>query len=205
MKLKIILLAFISYLFLGIAPKSKYDVLHIGKNKYEFKQTNPFKTRLLDFPFTIFNCMHEGNYFSSFKYNSIDENSNYSSTTTDPIIDFYAIYYISKNNCISERKLDYFMDSINISLSESKFERIYLEHNLDTFEITKISFKLIYDSTVVVIPSESFSPWNFHFLNLGHVLNEKKEKPLILMNSLFYTDKKGIEYFLPCTFLVKTI
>jgi len=127
--------------------QKQYDTLFFANHKYLLEIDQTFKTNPYDFPFAIAE-QHYKNLNTKKHYTSVDEHTCiYGSLFTDSGNEI--ILYKCKDFKTNQYCLDNFMDSVALDISS--FGKIYVKTQTGKYLIEKIQFKLIFDSTLLIV------------------------------------------------------
>lgn len=182
----------------------EYDTLYFANKKYIIERSNnTYKTSVFDSPFNIISCEYEQKY-KPFYYSAIDEcncteNCSYDADGNT----------ICSFECANPKKKNYqlynVVDSIFIDFEDVKYPYIKIERkDRRIFNIDKIQFKLIYDTTSVYINWEVDQVYEKYFTKLLKETKNDNKLKFIIVNAMFYTDQRKTIYYLPTHFIIWT-
>lgn len=112
------------------------------------------------------------------------------------------ISYKCKDYKTRQYLLNNFVDSVAMSLDD--FSKMYIKTSTNKYLIEKIQFKLVFDSTLLIVNPDI----NQNNESFSYQLREAfyKERPkFIILNEMLYTDKKGKLQFIPRQFIITLI
>ena len=182
---------------ISFGQQHKYDTLFFAHKKYLLEIEQKYNVCPYDFPFAI--AEHHYKYINTEKYYKTIDNcgcgilASYTPSGNE-ILSYGCSEYKTK-----EYNLNNFTDSVNIDLSD--FGEIYVKTATTKYLIEKIQFKLIFDSTMVIINpdiNQKIERFNVQIRDAFY-----KVKPnYIILNEMLYTDKKGKLQLIPRQFII---
>ncbi len=188
---------FLSLTKISFGQQKKYDTLFFAHKKYLLEIGQDYQCAPYNFPFYIAQHHYKSLYTNKY-YNSVDEYTCIDGTQ------FTAsgneiIAYKCKDYKTRQYLLNNFVDSVSMSLAD--FGKIYLKTFGNKYLIEKIQFKLVFDSTLLIVnPDISQTVEDFSW-QIREALYKEKPK-FIILNEMLYTDKKGKLQSIPRQFII---
>ena len=191
------LILFISFTNILFGQQKKYDTLFLANKSYLLEIGQGYQYAPYNFPFYIAQH-HYKNLNTKKHYHSIDEytcidGSQYTASGNE------VIAYKCKEYKKRQYLLDNFEDSLSVNLED--FGEIYIKASGKKYLIEKIQFKIVFDSTLLIINPDI----NQTIENFSYQIREAlyKEKPkFIILNEMLYYDKKKKLQAIPRQFII---
>ena len=193
---KLLLILFALQTIFSFGQKKQYDTLFFANKKYLLEIGQTIGGRPYNFPFVISEYHYKDLYTKKY-YTSIDEYSCIDgaqfTASGNEIISYKCKDFKTKQYC-----LDNFVDSVTLDAND--FGKIFVKTSTGKYLIEKIQFKLVFDSTLLIV-NPDINQLNEDFAwQIREALYKVKPK-FIVLNEMLYTDKTKKLQLIPRQFI----